>query len=162
MGAPILILVVPKKPVLCELYIIHHELVLLLQSRNCFRYVPENEIKGGILGWTTSITYQINIPPRSKYYHPWNKYHLYGLGDNTRSKHWNYGYSTEKFWKSYNFKVVYQKEYLIIPSSPSISYGSRCLLDTNIFLLHKNLICLSLTFFFHITETTLAYVLILS
>ena len=32
----------------------HHELVLSLQSRNCFRCVPDNEIKGGILGWTTS------------------------------------------------------------------------------------------------------------
>ena len=33
---------------------LHHELVIFLQSRNCFRYVPDNEIKGDILGWTTS------------------------------------------------------------------------------------------------------------
>ena len=32
----------------------HHELVLFLQGRNYFCYVSENEIEGGILGWTTS------------------------------------------------------------------------------------------------------------
>ena len=36
---------------------IHHELVLLQQSRNCFRYLPDNKFKGGILGWTTSPTW---------------------------------------------------------------------------------------------------------
>ena len=30
-------------------------MVLFQQSRNYFRYVPENEIEGDILGWTTSI-----------------------------------------------------------------------------------------------------------
>ena len=29
---------------------LYHKLVLFLQSSNCFRYVPENEIKGDILG----------------------------------------------------------------------------------------------------------------
>ena len=32
---------------------LHHELVLFLQSRKFFHYVPENDIKGDILGWTT-------------------------------------------------------------------------------------------------------------
>ena len=33
---------------------LHHELVIFLQSRNCFRYVTKNDIKGDIFGWTTS------------------------------------------------------------------------------------------------------------
>ena len=33
---------------------LHHELVLLQQSRNCFRCVPDNEIEEEILGWNTS------------------------------------------------------------------------------------------------------------
>ena len=144
------------------MWALHHKLVLLLQSRNCFRYELENDIKGDILGWTTSITYRINIPPRSKTYHPWKRSHLYGLGGNNRSKHCNSGYSTAKFCTNYDFKVVYYKEYLIITSPLSISYGSRYLLETNIFSLHEHLFCLSLTFFFHRTETTLAYGLILS
>ena len=36
------------------MWALHHELVLFLQGRNFFRYVSENEIEGGILGWTTS------------------------------------------------------------------------------------------------------------
>ena len=36
---------------------LHHKLVLFLQSRNCFCYIPDNEIEGGILGWTTSYKY---------------------------------------------------------------------------------------------------------
>ena len=39
------------KILMCAL---HHELVLFQKSRNCFRYAPENEIEGDILGWTTS------------------------------------------------------------------------------------------------------------
>ena len=35
---------------------LHHELVLFLQSRNCFRYVSENETEGDILSWTTSMS----------------------------------------------------------------------------------------------------------
>ena len=35
---------------------LHHGLVLFQQSRNYFRYVPENDIEGEILGWTTSYT----------------------------------------------------------------------------------------------------------
>ena len=34
---------------------LHQELFLFQQSGNCFCYVPENEIKGIILGWTTSM-----------------------------------------------------------------------------------------------------------
>ena len=41
----------------------HPELVLFQQSRNCFCYVPDNEIEGDILGWTTS---SINIRNVSK------------------------------------------------------------------------------------------------
>ena len=37
------------------MWALHHELVLFQQSRNCFRYVPDNEIRGDILGWTTSL-----------------------------------------------------------------------------------------------------------
>ena len=37
-----------------NIWYLYHELVLFLQSRNCFRYVPDNEIKGDILGWTPS------------------------------------------------------------------------------------------------------------
>ena len=33
---------------------LHHELVLFLQRRTCFCYVPENEIKREILVFTTS------------------------------------------------------------------------------------------------------------
>ena len=34
------------------LWALYHGLVLLPQSRNCFRYVPDNDIEGEILGWT--------------------------------------------------------------------------------------------------------------
>ena len=34
---------------------LHRELVLFQQSRNCFRYVPDNYIKGDILACTSSI-----------------------------------------------------------------------------------------------------------
>ena len=39
-----------------EIYMwaLHHKLVLFQQSKNFFHYVPENDIEGDILGWTTS------------------------------------------------------------------------------------------------------------
>ena len=43
-----------KKQVKIYMWYLHHELVLLQQSRNCFLYAPDNETKGDILGWTTS------------------------------------------------------------------------------------------------------------
>ena len=43
-----------EKHVKIYMWALHHELVLFQQSRNCFCYVPENEIEGYILGWTTS------------------------------------------------------------------------------------------------------------
>ena len=41
-----------------EIYMrsLHHELVLFQQSRNVFRYVPDNEIKEDILGWKPSTS----------------------------------------------------------------------------------------------------------
>ena len=42
------------KRVKIYMWALHHELVLFQQSRNCFCYVPENNIEGGILVWTTS------------------------------------------------------------------------------------------------------------
>ena len=35
--------------------VLYHELVLFLKSRNCFCYVPDNDIEGNILGWTPSL-----------------------------------------------------------------------------------------------------------
>ena len=43
-----------KKQVEIYMWGLHHELVLFLQSRNCFHYVLEDEVEGGILGWTIS------------------------------------------------------------------------------------------------------------
>ena len=43
------------KQVKTYMWVIYHELVLFLQSRNYFHYVPENEIKEDILGWTISL-----------------------------------------------------------------------------------------------------------
>ena len=43
-----------KKQVKKYMRALHHESVLFLQSRNLFFYVPDNEIEGDILGWTTS------------------------------------------------------------------------------------------------------------
>ena len=37
-----------KKQVEKYMWDLYHKLDLFLQSRNCFRYVPENEIEGGI------------------------------------------------------------------------------------------------------------------
>ena len=45
-----------KKQVKIYMWYLHHELVLLQQSRNCFCYVPDNDIEGDILGWTTSYS----------------------------------------------------------------------------------------------------------
>ena len=44
-----------KKQVEKYMWAIHHELFLFQQSRNCFPYVPDNEIEGGILGWNPSL-----------------------------------------------------------------------------------------------------------
>ena len=43
-----------KKQVKIYMWALHQELVLFLQIMNCFRYVPDNDIEGDILGWTTS------------------------------------------------------------------------------------------------------------
>ena len=45
-----------KGKIQVEIYMwaVHHELVLFQQSRNYFRYVPENETEGEILGWNPS------------------------------------------------------------------------------------------------------------
>ena len=43
-----------KKKVEIYMQALYQKLVLFLQSKNCFCYVPENEIKEDILGWTTS------------------------------------------------------------------------------------------------------------
>ena len=43
-----------KKPVKKYVWALYHELVLFLRYINSFRYIPENEIKGGILGCTPS------------------------------------------------------------------------------------------------------------
>ena len=37
------------------MWALNKESVLFQQIRNCFRYVTENEIKGGVLGWNTSV-----------------------------------------------------------------------------------------------------------
>ena len=36
------------------MWALHHEFFLFQKSRSYFSYVPENEIEGDILGWTTS------------------------------------------------------------------------------------------------------------
>ena len=46
-----------KKQVKIYMLALNHELVLFQKSRNYFRYVPDNEIKGDILRWTTSYIY---------------------------------------------------------------------------------------------------------
>ena len=43
-----------KEQVKIYMWALYHELVLLLQSRNYFSYVPENEIEGDILVWIMS------------------------------------------------------------------------------------------------------------
>ena len=43
-----------EKQVKKYMWDIYHELVLFLPSRNCFRYIPDIEIEGDILGWTPS------------------------------------------------------------------------------------------------------------
>ena len=54
-----------EKQVKKYIWVLYHELVPFLQSRNCFRYVPENEIEGGILGWTPSAGTYFNWGVRS-------------------------------------------------------------------------------------------------
>ena len=41
------------KQVKNNMWALHQKLVQFIQSRNLFCYVPNNEIKGGILGWKT-------------------------------------------------------------------------------------------------------------
>ena len=43
-----------EKNVKKYMWALYHELFLFLQSSNCFCYVPDNDIKGDILVWTTS------------------------------------------------------------------------------------------------------------
>ena len=45
-----------KGEIQVEIYMwaLHHELVLFQKSRNCFRYVTDNDIEGDILGCTKS------------------------------------------------------------------------------------------------------------
>ena len=68
---------------------------------------------------TDPITYQSNISPRSKYYHPCEWYQLYGFGENTRSKHWNSVYSPEKVWKNITLKFSTRRSiYFLLPPTP--------------------------------------------
>ena len=46
-----------KKQVEKYIWALYRELVLFLKSRNCFRYVPENEIEGEILVWTPLVSW---------------------------------------------------------------------------------------------------------
>ena len=39
---------------------LHHELVLFQKSRDCFHYVPENDIEEDILGWNPSKVIGLN------------------------------------------------------------------------------------------------------
>ena len=43
-----------KKQVEKYIWFLYHKLVLLLKSRNCFCYVPDNDTKGEILVWNPS------------------------------------------------------------------------------------------------------------
>ena len=45
-----------KGEIQVEIYMraLHNKLVLFSKSRDCFRYLPDNEIKGDILGWNPS------------------------------------------------------------------------------------------------------------
>ena len=43
-----------KKHVKKYIWALNHEFFISLKSRNCFRYVLDNKIKGEILGWTLS------------------------------------------------------------------------------------------------------------
>ena len=45
-----------RKQVEIYMWYLHHELILFLQSMNCFSCVPDNEIEGDILGWNMSYT----------------------------------------------------------------------------------------------------------
>ena len=61
-----------KKQVKKYMRALHHESVLFLQSRNLFFYVPDNEIEGDILGWTTSVAVNLH-PHRRLYFSDWTK-----------------------------------------------------------------------------------------
>ena len=43
-----------KKQIENYILALYQKLVLFLKSRNCFRYVPDNDIEGDIFGWTPS------------------------------------------------------------------------------------------------------------
>ena len=43
-----------KKQIENYILALYQKLVLLLKSRNFFRYVPDNEIEGDIFGWNPS------------------------------------------------------------------------------------------------------------
>ena len=52
-----------KGGILVEIYIwdLHHKLFLFQQSRNCFSYLPENDIEGDILNWTTFFIMEVKV-----------------------------------------------------------------------------------------------------
>ena len=43
-----------KKQIENYIFALYQKLVQFLKSRNCFRYVPDNDIEGDIFGWTPS------------------------------------------------------------------------------------------------------------
>ena len=44
-----------KKQIENYIFALYQKLVIFLKSRNCFRYVPDNDIEGGVFGLTLSI-----------------------------------------------------------------------------------------------------------
>ena len=44
-----------KKQVEKYIWSLYHELVLFQKIRNCFRYIPDNDIEGDILVWNPSM-----------------------------------------------------------------------------------------------------------
>ena len=84
---------------------LHHKLVLFQQSGNCFCYVPENDIEGDILGWTTSMggphpTTFNKIPVW------WNVNHQYKW-EHTNSTHMLYAYLNKHTYTSYEWILVF-------------------------------------------------------
>ena len=51
-----------KGEIQVEIYMwaLHHKLVLFQKSRDCFHYVPENDIEEDILGWNLSKLIGLN------------------------------------------------------------------------------------------------------
>ena len=66
-----------EKQVEKYMWALYHELVIFLKSSNRFRYVPENKIEGGILGWTLLSNPQRSIqivpPPHKTYQISWRQ-----------------------------------------------------------------------------------------